>query len=101
MHDLIDRYRQEITPAKKSRDQEGVRLARLMRDPIASFTVQKLTAHEMALFRDRRIKDGLRKIDQNQQKAAGSMKQKRFIYLIMLITPRLEGLRFRSLVYPM
>ena len=60
LHDLIDRYRREITPAKKGRDQEGVRLARLMRDPIASLTVQKLTAHELALFRDQRIKDGIR-----------------------------------------
>ena len=60
LHDLIDRYRHEITPAKKARDQEGRRLARLMRDPIASLTVQKLTAHESALFRDRRIKDGIR-----------------------------------------
>jgi len=60
LHDLIDRYRQEITPAKKSRDQEGRRLARLMRDPIASLMVEKLTAHELALFRDRRIKDGIR-----------------------------------------
>ena len=60
LHDLIYRYQQEITPAKKSRDQERVRLARLMRDPIASLTVQKLTAHELALFRDRRIKDGIR-----------------------------------------
>ena len=60
LHDLIDRYRREITPAKKGRDQEGVWLARLMRDPIASLTVQKLTAHELALFRDRRIKDGIR-----------------------------------------
>ena len=31
-----------------------------MRDPIASLTVQKLTAHELARFRDRRIKDGVR-----------------------------------------
>ena len=60
LHDLIYRYQQEITPAKKSRDQERVRLARLMRDPIASLTIQKLTAHELALFRDRRIKDGIR-----------------------------------------
>ena len=60
LHDLIDRYRREITPSKKSRDTEGRRLARLMRDPIASFSVEKLTAHELALFRDRRIKDGIR-----------------------------------------
>ena len=60
LHDLIDRYHREITPAKKARDQEGRRLARLMRDPIASLTVQKLTAHKLALFRDRRIKDGIR-----------------------------------------
>jgi len=59
LHDLIDRYRQEITPAKKSRDTEGVRLPRLMRDPIASLSIQKLTSHELALFRDRRIKDGI------------------------------------------
>ena len=60
LHDLIDRYRREITLSKKSRDTEEIRLARLMRDPIASLTVQKLTAHKLALFRDRRIKDGIR-----------------------------------------
>jgi len=31
-----------------------------MRGPIASFSVEKLTTHELALFRDRRIKDGIR-----------------------------------------
>ena len=31
-----------------------------MRDPIASLSVEKLTAHELALFRDWRIKDGIR-----------------------------------------
>ena len=31
-----------------------------MQDPIASLSVQNLTAHELALFRDRRIKDGIR-----------------------------------------
>ena len=60
MHGLIDRYRHEISPAKQSRDQEGRGLDRLTRDPIASFTVQKLTADELALFRDRRTKDGIR-----------------------------------------
>jgi len=60
LHDLIDRYRREITPAKKSRDTEGVRLARLMWDTIARLTVNKLTAHELARFRDWRIKDGIR-----------------------------------------
>ena len=44
LHDLIDRYRQEITPSKKIRNQERVRLARLMRDPIASLTVEKKMA---------------------------------------------------------
>ena len=44
LHDLIDRYRQEITPSKKIRNQERVRLARLMRDPIASLTVEKQMA---------------------------------------------------------
>ena len=46
LHDLIDRYRREITPSKKSRDTEEIRLARLMRDPIAS-----LTEHIMAVIR--------------------------------------------------
>ena len=31
-----------------------------LKNSVASFLVEKLTAHELALFRDRRIKDGIR-----------------------------------------
>ena len=58
--DLLTRYSQEVTPAKKGRDAEQRRLSRLVRDSIATTPLSKLTSAKIAEFRDRRINDGVR-----------------------------------------
>ena len=57
---LLERYVEEITPAKKGRDAETRRLKRLIRDEIASTPLSQLSGPILAKFRDRRIKDGKR-----------------------------------------
>ena len=56
---LLERYMEEITSAKKGRDAETRRLKRLIRDEIASTTLSQLSGPILAKFRDRRIKDGI------------------------------------------
>ena len=58
--DLLSRYSQEVTPAKKGREPEQRRLSRLLRDPISVTPLSKLTSAKLAEFRDRRINDGVR-----------------------------------------
>ena len=58
--DLLTRYSQEVTPAKKGRDAEQRRLSRLLRDPIASTPLLKLSSAKLAEFRNRRVSDGVR-----------------------------------------
>ena len=58
--DLLTRYSQEVTPAKKGRDTEQRRLSRLVRDSIATTPLSKLTSAKLAEFRDRRMNDGVR-----------------------------------------
>ena len=58
--DLLSRYSQEVTPAKKGCDPEQRRLSRLLRDPIAATPLSKLSSAKLAEFRDRRVHDGVR-----------------------------------------
>ena len=58
--DLLTRYSQEVTPAKKGNDTEQRRLSRLLKDSIAITPLSKLTSARLAEFRDRRVNDGLR-----------------------------------------
>ena len=58
--DLLTRYSQEVTPAKKGRDAEQRRLSRILRDSIATTPLSKLTSAKLAEFRDRRMNDGVR-----------------------------------------
>ena len=58
--DLLTRYSQEVTPAKKGRDAEQIRLSRLLIDSIATTPLSKLTSARLAEFRDRRVNDGVR-----------------------------------------
>ena len=60
LSDLLNRYSKDITPLKKGRLQEQRRLRRLLNDPISEFRLVNLTPMEIANFRDRRIKDGVR-----------------------------------------
>jgi len=58
--DLLTRYSQEVTPAKKGCDAEQRRLSRLLKDSIATTPLSKLTSSRLAEFRDRRVNDGVR-----------------------------------------
>lgn len=54
--DLITRYRDTVTPTKKSAYQERYRLNRLLREPVVNLTLDKLTTGAFAKFRDDRLK---------------------------------------------
>ena len=58
--DLLKRYREEVTPQKKGAITEIRRLDRLLKDPVSKTPLPKITSHALAMFRDRRVKDGLR-----------------------------------------
>ena len=58
--DLLKRYSQEITPAKRGAETEQRRLQRLIRDPLSLLTVDQLNSPVIAGFRDHRIQDGTR-----------------------------------------
>ena len=58
LRDLINRYREQITPQKKGRVQEESRLNRLIRDPISKTKLVDLSPALFARFRDRRLKQG-------------------------------------------
>ena len=58
--DLLKRYREEVSPPKKGAITEIRRLDRLLKDPISTTPLPKLTSHALARFRDRRVEDGLR-----------------------------------------
>ncbi|MBR9973806.1 integrase [Magnetospirillum sulfuroxidans] len=53
--DLIERYRDTVTPTKKSAYQERYRFNRLLREPVVNLTLDKLTTGAFAKFRDDRL----------------------------------------------
>lgn len=52
--DLLARYRNEVTPQKRGASSEDYRVGQLMRDRIAALSMDRLTAVEVADYRDRR-----------------------------------------------
>ena len=58
--DLLERYRSEITPNKKSYLAEDRRIRHLLRSNIAQQRLKNLTPGVFARFRDERLKDGRR-----------------------------------------
>lgn len=52
---LITRYRDTVTPTKKSTHQERYRLNRLLREPVVNLALDKLTTRAFAKFRDDRL----------------------------------------------
>jgi len=54
--DLLERYRDTVTPTKKSAYQENHRLNRLLRHPITKLTLDRLTTGVFASYRDERLK---------------------------------------------
>ena len=57
---LLQRYLEEITPSKKGYATETRRINRLTRDEISNKILSELTRRSLAIFRDRRLKDGKR-----------------------------------------
>lgn len=53
---LLVRYRAEITPKKRSRYQEGCRIARILKHPIANLSASSLTTGQFARYRDDRLR---------------------------------------------
>ncbi len=53
--DLIERYRDTVTPTKKSAYQERYRLNRLLRHPVCKLTLDRLTTGAFARYRDERL----------------------------------------------
>jgi integrase len=60
LRELLQRYLEEITPSKKGHATETRRINRLIRDDISNKILSELTGSSLALFRDRRLKDGKR-----------------------------------------
>ncbi|MEC8553056.1 MAG: site-specific integrase, partial [Pseudomonadota bacterium] len=58
--ELLERYSNEVTPAKRAATTGLRRLQRLIRDPLRSLRVSQLTSQAIAAFRDRRPLDGQR-----------------------------------------
>ena len=58
--DLLKKYSQEITPAKRGAETEQRRLQRLIRDSLSLLTVDQLNSPVIAGFRDHRLQDGTR-----------------------------------------
>lgn len=55
LKELIERYRQTILPLKRSAYQEGYILNALARERFATLPIERITASEIASFRDRRL----------------------------------------------
>jgi integrase len=53
--DLLERYRQTVTPCKRGANREQYKLRVLLRHPIAQLSLDRLTANEIASFRDGRL----------------------------------------------
>ena len=58
--ELLNRYSQQITPAKRGAETEQRRLNRLINDSISDYFIEQLTSQALAIFRDRRLLDGQR-----------------------------------------
>ena len=53
--DLLKRYTAEVVPCKRSADREAYLLRVILRHPIARFSLHRLTASEIAKYRDHRL----------------------------------------------
>ena len=58
--ELLIRYRDTITVTKKGAPQEARRIQRLLKDPLTSLKADQIISDRLALFRDTRLKDGIR-----------------------------------------
>lgn len=56
LKDIVERYRDEITPQKRSADTEAYLLNAFLRQPIAKLTLAQITASHFVTYRDKRLK---------------------------------------------
>jgi len=63
---ILERYRQEVTPTKRGRDQENYRLLQLQRHPLALRQLSSIQNIDFANYRDERIKNVSNKTVQNE-----------------------------------
>lgn len=55
LHDALDRYEREITPAKRGARQERRRIGAWKRHPLAKFALSKIRGADLADYRDARL----------------------------------------------
>ena len=60
LQNLLERYRDLVTPQKRSHESEIRRINRLIYDPISLTQLTQCTPQKGAAFRDRRLNDGVR-----------------------------------------
>lgn len=56
VRDIVERYRDEITPQKRSADTEAYLLNAFLRQPIANLTLAQITPSHFSAYRDKRLK---------------------------------------------
>lgn len=54
--DLIERYRQEVTPQKRSHHSEYARLGKILREDMCTKSFRDLAPTDLAAYRDRRVR---------------------------------------------
>lgn len=59
MAEALKRYRREVSDAKKGARQEGVRIERWLKHPLASKSLAAITSSDLAEYRDERIASGV------------------------------------------
>jgi len=55
--EILTRYRDQVSPTKRSAHTEKARINAMVRRPIAHRTLAKLTSSDVASYRDERLKD--------------------------------------------
>lgn len=53
--ELVERYRDTVSPSKKGGDNERIVLNAFLRDPICKRRLSQITPHDFAAYRDRRL----------------------------------------------
>jgi len=57
LQEVLERYLSEVTPCKRGQSVEGIRIRKLIRDPIATTKFSALRSHHIIEYRDRRSKE--------------------------------------------
>ncbi|SIT08608.1 Phage integrase family protein [Insolitispirillum peregrinum] len=92
--DLIERYRDTVTPTKKSAYQERYRLNRLLRHPVCKLTLDRLTTGAFARYRDERLQSvGSQQVRHDLNAFAIVLRAARLDWDVPLLTIPLDAVR--------